>query len=102
MAKHKLSQPEIEAALATPGLRGWTLRDGKLHREYRFDTFVEAFGFMTSAALCAQAQDHHPEWSNVYNRVTVDLTTHDAGGLTERDVRLATAFELHARGRASE
>jgi 4a-hydroxytetrahydrobiopterin dehydratase len=70
-------------------LPGWSLQEGKLYREYEFADFVEAFGFMTRAALAAERMNHHPEWSNVYNRVTVRLTTHDAGGITDRDLKLA-------------
>jgi len=80
-----------EEALA--GLSGWTIRDGKLHREYRFADFVNAFGFMATAAIAIEARNHHPEWSNVYNRVTVDLWTHDAGGLTAKDVDLAKLLD---------
>ena len=68
---------------------GWEIRDGKLHREFRFADFNEAFGFMTRAALVAEQMNHHPEWFNVYDRVVVDLTTHDAGGITEKDHHLA-------------
>ncbi|TPW01253.1 MAG: 4a-hydroxytetrahydrobiopterin dehydratase [bacterium] len=63
--------------------------DGKLHREFRFRDFVEAIGFMTSAALVIQEMDHHPEWFNVYQKVRVDLVTHSAGGVTATDVKLA-------------
>jgi len=90
----KLDQAEIRAALAA--LPGWTLEDGKLHREYRFRDFNEAFGFMTRVALEAERRNHHPEWSNVWNRVVVDLTTHDAGGLTTNDVELARVMEACA------
>ena len=93
MAK-KLDQAEIREALAA--LPGWTLEDGKLHREYRFRDFNEAFGFMTRVALEAERRNHHPEWSNVWNRVVVDLTTHDAGGLTTNDVELARVMEACA------
>ena len=81
-----------EALLALPG---WTLRDDGLaiEREFRFRTFGEAFGFMTRVALLAEKQGHHPEWSNVYNRVAIALTTHEAGGPSERDVRLARAID---------
>lgn len=82
-----LAPAAVEAALIS--LPGWALREGKLHREFRFADFVTAFGFMTSAALVAEAMNHHPEWSNVYNRVVVSLTTHDAGGITALDVTLA-------------
>jgi 4a-hydroxytetrahydrobiopterin dehydratase len=87
----KLSETEIAAALSK--LPEWKLQGGKLHREYRFPDFVAAFAFMTGAALTAQAMDHHPEWFNVWNTVRVDLTTHDAGGVTTLDVELAAAME---------
>jgi 4a-hydroxytetrahydrobiopterin dehydratase len=83
----KLADAAIEKALAK--LSGWSLRDGKLHKQFKFDDFVHAFGFMTRVALVAEAMNHHPEWSNVWNRVEVDLTTHDAKGITELDVTLA-------------
>ncbi|WP_107668280.1 4a-hydroxytetrahydrobiopterin dehydratase [Cyanothece sp. BG0011] len=70
-------------------LEGWTEKDGKLHREFQFNSFVEAFGFMSSVALVAESMGHHPEWFNVYNRVTIDLTSHDAGGITNKDLELA-------------
>jgi 4a-hydroxytetrahydrobiopterin dehydratase len=82
-----LSESEVEAALRA--LEGWSVIDGKLHRVFEFANFVEAFGFMTQVALIAEKLDHHPEWSNVWNRVVVDLTTHDAGGLTRSDTDLA-------------
>ena len=87
----KLSQSEIEAALSK--LPGWKLEGGKLHREYKFVDFVAAFGFMTGAALVAQSMDHHPEWFNVWNTVRIDLATHDAGGITALDVKLAHSME---------
>jgi len=62
---------------------------GKLHKEFRFPDFVDAFGFMTRVALIAEGMNHHPGWSNVWNRVVIDLTTHDAGGITEKDFQLA-------------
>jgi len=83
----KLTDTEINDRLGD--LQGWTLEAGKLHRAYRFPNFDEAFGFMSAVALEAKALDHHPEWSNVYNRVVIDLTTHDAGGLTKLDFILA-------------
>jgi len=91
----KLSEVEIAAELGT--LPGWTLAGGKLHRQYDFADFVIAFGFMSSAALVAQAMDHHPEWFNVWKTVRVDLTTHDAGGISSLDVELARAMEKLAR-----
>jgi 4a-hydroxytetrahydrobiopterin dehydratase len=87
----KLSESDVRSAL--DGLTGWTVLDGKLHREYKFADFIHAFGFMTSAALVAEAMGHHPEWSNVYNRLTVDLTTHDAGGISAKDLELARKLE---------
>jgi 4a-hydroxytetrahydrobiopterin dehydratase len=82
-----LSDEDLTTALET--LPGWRIEEGKLHREFTFDDFVAAFGFMARAALCAERSNHHPEWFNVYNTVRVDLSTHDAGGITEMDVALA-------------
>lgn len=84
-----------DAALrdALRDLHDWTLAAGKLHREYHFPDFVTAFGFMASVALVAESMSHHPEWFNVYGRVVVDLTTHDAGGITELDLRLARRMD---------
>ena len=86
--------------ITTPGLDdllqehpAWTVAHGKLRREFLFRDFVAAFGFMTKVALLAERAGHHPEWSNVYNRLTVELTTHDAGGITEKDVALARQLE---------
>lgn len=88
----KLTEAEVIAALAA--LSGWALtRDGAAVRcEWTFADFVEAFGFMSRVALLAEKADHHPEWSNVYNRVTIELTTHDADGLSQRDIDLARAI----------
>ena len=87
----KLSNEEIQAALAD--LPGWSVVDGKLHREYQFADFVHAFGFMATAAIAIEAMGHHPEWFNVYHRVRIDLTTHDAGGITANDTELASKLE---------
>ena len=87
----KLSKSEIAAALSK--LPGWKLAGGKLHREYKFVDFVAAFGFMSGAALVAQGMDHHPEWFNVWNTVRIDLATHDVGGVTALDVKLAHSME---------
>ena len=87
MAIAKLDDDGVAAGLGE--LPGWSLEAGKLHREFRFADFGEAFGFMTRVALVAEAMNHHPEWQNVWNRVRVDLTTHDAGGITRRDFELA-------------
>ena len=83
----KLDEAQIQEALAE--LPGWELENGKLHREFKFADFVEAWGFMSRAALFAQTMDHHPEWFNVYATVRVDLNTHDAGGVTKLDIELA-------------
>ncbi len=91
MAAPKLSDAQVRDALGD--LPGWSLVDGKLHREYRFDDFVGAFGFMSAAALVAERMNHHPEWFNVYNKVDVDLTTHDAGGISPLDLELAAELD---------
>ena len=83
----KLTDADVDARLAA--LPGWTREGDTLHRTFTFRDFSEAFGFMSRTALAAEKLDHHPGWTNVWNRVTVDLTTHDAGGLTELDFRLA-------------
>ncbi len=80
---------DAEAAEGLRPLGGWAVVNGKLHRTFQFRDFTEAFGFMTRVALIAEKMDHHPEWSNVYNRVAIDLVTHDAGGLTVLDFELA-------------
>jgi len=90
----RLSDDHVGARLRA--LRGWTLHDGKLHRVYEFPDFVAAFGFMTAAAHAAERLEHHPDWCNVWNRVTVDLSTHDAGGITELDFALAERMEALA------
>jgi 4a-hydroxytetrahydrobiopterin dehydratase len=82
-----LSESALSAALA--GLDGWVVLNGKLRQEFRFPDFAHAFGFMAAVAAVAEGMNHHPEWSNVWNRVVVDLSTHDAGGITELDVTLA-------------
>ncbi len=83
----KLSEADVTGRLAE--IPGWELIDGKLQRMLTFGTFVQAFGFMTSVALLAEAMDHHPDWSNVYNRVTIGLNTHDVGGISDLDFDLA-------------
>ncbi len=91
----KLAGPQLDSALS--GLPDWRIIEGKLHREYRFPDFIHAFGFMSTAALAIEKMNHHPEWSNVYNRVTVDLTTHDAGGITSQDIDLAKLLDATAK-----
>ena len=93
----QLSAPEIEKAISEPGLAGWSVVDAVLRRKFEFRDFASAFGFMTSCALVAEKMDHHPEWFNVYNRVEVDLTTHDAGGITTLDLELARAMNELAK-----
>lgn len=87
----KLSSDEIEKKLAD--LKEWSVAGGKLKREFKFPDFVRAFGFMTSAAIEAEKLNHHPEWSNVYNKVTVHLVTHAAKGITELDFKLAKKMD---------
>ena len=87
----KLSGPELKEALDR--LTGWTEVNTKLHKEYKFADFIHAFGFMATAALAIEKMGHHPEWFNVYNRVTIDLTTHDAQGITSKDADLAKALD---------
>jgi 4a-hydroxytetrahydrobiopterin dehydratase len=82
-----------EIADRMKGLPGWAVTSGKLHRQFTFKDFVEAFRFMTGAAFEAERLQHHPEWSNVYNRVTVDLVTHDAKGITALDFDLAQRMQ---------
>ena len=83
----RLSESDIEKELKK--IVGWNVKNHKLHKEFQFDNFNQAFGFMTRAAMEIEKMNHHPEWFNVYNRITVDLTTHDAGGITNNDVNLA-------------
>lgn len=90
----KFSGSELKDALAT--LPGWTVANGKLHKEYKFPDFIHAFGFMATSALAIEKMNHHPEWFNVYNRVTVDLTTHDSQGITSKDVDLAKLLDATA------
>lgn len=89
----KLTAEERSAALAA--LPGWQLAEGRdaIQRKIKFADFNAAWGFMTRVALLADKQDHHPEWSNVYNRVEILLTTHECGGLSQRDVKLAQAVD---------
>jgi 4a-hydroxytetrahydrobiopterin dehydratase len=87
----KLSDMELFNKLGD--LSGWSVVDGKLHKDYRFDTFVEAFGFMSRVALIAEKLNHHPEFQNVYNQVGIDLVTHELGGISERDIELASRID---------
>ena len=83
MATAKLSEQQIAEELRK--LKGWSVQNGNLHRVFEFKDFTHAFGFMTQVALAAEKMDHHPDWSNSWNKVTVDLSTHSAGGLTKND-----------------
>jgi len=83
----KLSSEQISEELKN--LPGWSVKDEKLHKDFEFGDFNEAFGFMTRAAMEIEKMNHHPEWFNVYNKLSVDLMTHDAGGITENDIQLA-------------
>lgn len=97
MTAKTLPEEQIRRALAR--LPGWEFVAGQLRREYRFHDFVDAFAFMTAAALRIQEMDHHPEWSNVYGTVRIALWTHDAGGVTDRDLELALRLEVLATHR---
>jgi 4a-hydroxytetrahydrobiopterin dehydratase len=90
----KLNDQQIQDQLNR--LEHWSLVDGKLHRELKFDDFVAAFGFMSRVALVAEAMGHHPEWFNVYNTVRIDLATHDVGGISEKDFALAGKIDALA------
>lgn len=83
----KATESEISAAMAR--LVNWTYQDGKLRRSFKFSDFVHAWGFISRVALLAEKMDHHPEWTNVYNKVEIALSTHDAGGVTKLDFELA-------------
>ena len=92
-----MTKTQIESSLSQlnvglVGERRWMLRAGKLHRQFVFPDFAAAFGFMARVALIAERMKHHPEWSNVYDRVSLDLVSHDVGGITSRDFALATAI----------
>lgn len=84
---HKMTEAEIHQALTETA--GWEYSDNSIRRQFQFDDFVAAFGFMSRVALVAEKLGHHPEWFNVYNRVNVALSTHDAGGVTSLDFDLA-------------
>ena len=90
----KLSEKDIERELAR--VQGWRVECAKLHREFKFADFVQAFGFMTQGALYAERMNHHPEWFNVYSTVRVHLTTHDVGGISDLDFQLAAHLDAVA------
>lgn len=91
MAVTKLNKKEVSARLAK--LPSWSIEHGKLHRVFAFRDFREAFSFMTGVALAAEAMNHHPDWSNAWNKVVIDLVTHSAGGLTKNDFDLAAKIQ---------
>ncbi|HRX86465.1 MAG TPA: 4a-hydroxytetrahydrobiopterin dehydratase [Phycisphaerae bacterium] len=92
----KLTDAQAQDAVAK--LDGWAVRDGKFHRELKFGDFNAAWGFMARVALIAEQMNHHPEWFNVYNTVRIDLSTHDVGGLSDLDVKLAERINAVAGG----
>lgn len=99
MSIERMTPQQIEASLQE--LPGWNVKDDKLHRELKFKNFVQAWGFMTQVAILAEQMNHHPEWRNVYSRVTVDLTTHEAGGISQRDFELARKINVTLADMAS-
>ena len=94
---HKLSEQEIQNELNR--LQGWTIVNGKLNRRLELNSFVDAFSFMTKVALSAEKKNHHPEWFNVYNRLNIDLVTHDIGGISNYDIKLAWIINKLHEGR---
>ena len=93
----RLSDPQLEKTLAS--LDGWELCDtqSSIKKSFKFKDFNTAWAFMSRIALLAEKMDHHPEWSNIYNRVDITLTTHDANGITERDIKMATRIEKYSK-----
>ena len=87
MTRRRATEEEVTAALA--GLSGWEIKSGKLHKTFQFKSFAEAMGWMVSVAIYADKLDHHPDWSNGYNKVVVDLVTHDMGAISTLDLDLA-------------
>jgi 4a-hydroxytetrahydrobiopterin dehydratase len=96
LAGARLTDVEIDSRLAS--LRAWERKGDSITTDFRFKDFSEAFAFMTRVALLAEAAGHHPNWTNVYNRVTIALSTHDAGGVTEQDFALAAAIDALIEG----
>lgn len=90
-SRDAMNESDLRGRLAA--LPSWEYRDGALHRELRFPSFPAAFSFMTAVAFAAEKRNHHPDWSNVYDRVTIRLSTHDAGGVTEKDLELAAEID---------
>ncbi|MCL5288102.1 MAG: 4a-hydroxytetrahydrobiopterin dehydratase [Acidobacteria bacterium] len=96
MSREKLNEEQIAEAMGK--LPGWRIQNGVLHREFVFKDFGEAFGFMSRVALAAEAMNHHPDWSNSWNRVSINLVTHSAGGLTANDFELAGKIQALVGG----
>jgi 4a-hydroxytetrahydrobiopterin dehydratase len=92
----KLSESEMQQEVS--GLDGWKVVGGKVNKTFEFGDFVQAFGFMTRVAMEAEKMNHHPEWFNVYNRVRIDLVTHDLGGISNYDIKLAKIIDRIAKG----
>ncbi len=92
----KLSESEIQEKLK--GVDGWEYHDNAIHTTFEFNDFKDAFSVMTRIAFEAEAQQHHPDWSNVYNKLQISLSTHDAGGITENDFNLAKTIDLIIEG----
>lgn len=92
----KLSEQDIQQQVAK--LEGWKVVGGKVNKTLEFKDFVQAFGFMTRVAMEAEKMNHHPEWFNVYNRVRIDLMTHDVGGISNYDIKLAKIIDRIAKG----
>jgi len=92
-ARKKLTDAEINTELQN--LKDWSIKDQKLHKTFEFNSFIDAFAFMTKSAIAAEKLDHHPEWFNVYNKVTIDLTTHDLGGISSFDFELARIMDSY-------
>ncbi|OLC33951.1 MAG: 4a-hydroxytetrahydrobiopterin dehydratase [Thaumarchaeota archaeon 13_1_40CM_4_38_7] len=95
MAPEKLSDEQIRKELSD--IPGWNVMNGKLHKDFVFKDFIDAFGFMSRAAIHIEKMNHHPEWFNVYNKIKVDLVTHDAGGITQNDINLAKILNSLAK-----
>jgi 4a-hydroxytetrahydrobiopterin dehydratase len=95
----KLDEKEVDEALTQGALKGWQKVEGRkaIRQDFQFKNFNQAFGFMARVALLAEKLDHHPEWSNVYNKVSIVLSTHSAGGITSLDIKMATAMNKYAK-----
>jgi 4a-hydroxytetrahydrobiopterin dehydratase len=101
MAGQPRKWTDSDIAEGLKNLPGWAVAGGKLHRDYQFENFVQAFGFMAGAALVAESMGHHPEWFNVYSKVTVDLVTHSVKGISQFDFELAQKMEALAKRQMS-